>query len=377
MTAIIRCKALGASAACVNHRRPRRAGFTLVELLVVIAIIGVLVALLLPAVQAAREAARRSQCLNNLKQIGLAAQNHHGALNQFPIGAAMGEGSMWSLYLAPYMEQQSLKNLVTIGKIQFDSEGKIIGDIEDGFEWAYNGPSYDSASLAGGAKYKNLLACETPVSVFQCPSAGYAGGQYDMSKDGWVVMKRQPCSYIGSASGLVSGQNGNTELNLAGNSHFKMRNLDGVLFSLSEISMKQILDGTSNTMLVGETFHDYAAVEAKGGTQEHPLGDRQDHWYFGSDDIDTNDNDARRHGFDPSEALGSTGVPMNLQNAGQNQCASANSQACQQLQVSFGSVHPGGMNAVNCDGSVSFINEGIDAAAWSALGTRDSQLTVR
>ena len=93
-----------------------------------------------------------------------------------------------------------------------------------------------------------------------------------------------------------------------------------------------------------------------------------------SDDVDTDDSIP---GFDPSEGLGSTGVPMNLQLAGQNQCASPNSQACQQLQVSFGSVHPGGMNAANCDGSVSFVNDGIDAAAWSALGTRDSQLQVR
>src|SRR5689334_14814501 len=80
----------------------RRGAFTLVELLVVIAIIGVLVALLLPAVQAAREAARRSQCVNNLKQIGLAAQNYHAAKNKFPWGVVMQEGSMWSLYLAPY-----------------------------------------------------------------------------------------------------------------------------------------------------------------------------------------------------------------------------------------------------------------------------------
>ena len=376
MTRITPSGAFGYPRAALQLTRIRRRGFTLVELLVVIAIIGVLVALLLPAVQAAREAARRNQCLNNLKQIGLAAQNHHGAMNRFPIGAAMGEGSMWSLFLTPYMEQQSLKNLVTIGKITSDSDGKAIS-IEDGFQWAYSGSSYDSTSLAGDPGYKNLLACETPVPVFQCPSAGYAGGQYDMSKDGWVVMKRQPCSYIGNASGLVSGQNGNTELNAAGNSHTKMRKLDGVLFSLSSISIKHILDGTSNTMLVGEAFHDYEAVQNTGSSPEHPLGSRQDHWYFGSDDIDTNGNDPGNHGFDPSEALGSTGVPMNLQLAGQNQCASPNSQACQQLQVSFGSVHPGGMNAANCDGSVSFVNDGIDAAAWSALGTRDSQLQVR
>jgi prepilin-type N-terminal cleavage/methylation domain-containing protein len=90
----------------------RRLGFTLVELLVVIAIIGILVALLLPAIQAAREAARRSQCGNNLKQIGIALQNYHDTYKRFPIGARNGIGNNWgaSFYvgLLPFMEQQSL-----------------------------------------------------------------------------------------------------------------------------------------------------------------------------------------------------------------------------------------------------------------------------
>ena len=83
-------------------------GFTLVELLVVIAIIGILVALLLPAIQAAREAARRSQCMNNLKQMGIALQNYHSSHKTFPMGVALGEGAMWSGFLLPYLEEAAL-----------------------------------------------------------------------------------------------------------------------------------------------------------------------------------------------------------------------------------------------------------------------------
>ncbi len=98
---------------------PKKRGFTLVELLVVIAIIGILVALLLPAVQAAREAARRMQCKNNLKQIGLAMHNHHDTLGHFPYGGSDGptktccnadnrDGWSWAFQLTPYMEQNAV-----------------------------------------------------------------------------------------------------------------------------------------------------------------------------------------------------------------------------------------------------------------------------
>ena len=96
----------------------RRSGFTLVELLVVIAIIGILVALLLPAVQAAREAARRMQCANNVKQIGLAFQLYHDSFKQFPwagrnfpnscCNSSIRDYWTWAYYILPYMEQQNL-----------------------------------------------------------------------------------------------------------------------------------------------------------------------------------------------------------------------------------------------------------------------------
>ena len=88
--------------------RQNRRGFTLVELLVVIAIIGILIALLLPAVQAAREAARRTECTNNMKQIGLALHNYHGPHRTFPPGGMVSNGLSYIVMLLPYMEQKAL-----------------------------------------------------------------------------------------------------------------------------------------------------------------------------------------------------------------------------------------------------------------------------
>ena len=110
---------------CRKVERSVRRGFTLVELLVVIAIIGVLVALLLPAVQAAREAARRTQCKNNLKQIGLAIHNHHDTKGYMPPGtsqdqqpfgpAASNWGASWMVYILPFVEQGPLFDKLVIG----------------------------------------------------------------------------------------------------------------------------------------------------------------------------------------------------------------------------------------------------------------------
>src|SRR5262245_1202766 len=128
-------------------------GFTLVELLVVIAIIGILVALLLPAVQAAREAARRSQCMNNLKQIGIALQNFHDSNKTLPPGVALGEGAMWSGFILAQLEESALANSVKI-------------DYVNSRPYAHDQPSY--GTLAD--PYRNVAACETLIPVFRCPS---------------------------------------------------------------------------------------------------------------------------------------------------------------------------------------------------------------
>ena len=115
----------------MKYRNPRLAGFTLVELLVVIAIIGILVALLLPAVQSVREAARRTSCLNNTRQIGIAMQGHHAAFSRFPPSFEISPGTIltgnngsWGIHgrLLPFIEQSNARELVDLN-VAWDAQG--------------------------------------------------------------------------------------------------------------------------------------------------------------------------------------------------------------------------------------------------------------
>jgi prepilin-type N-terminal cleavage/methylation domain-containing protein len=345
----------------VQPRSPKH-GFTLVELLVVIAIIGVLVALLLPAVQAAREAARRSQCANNLKQIGLALQMHHDVKGEFPSGTYAGEGSLWSYYILPYLEQANAQRLAVVS-----------GEGGANNQWAYDGPY--TPDQVQSPTYANIRLCEVPFPVFRCPSANLPEHQYNPSTHNWIVMRRSPASYIGSASGLLTGEL-NKDQNSLGRHEgtlFKMAVLDGVLFPLSKIAIKDVVDGTSNTLLVGEALHDAVAVENRSGAAEQTSGSYKDHWVVGSDDTDGWGPAAN----DPSEACGSTGVAINYQNQfpiGQG-CLTAGITGvqCQGIQLAFSSAHPTGTHGLRCDGSVEMVTEAIDPTTWSDLGTRDSQ----
>lgn len=343
-----------------SHRplTPRRLrGFTLVELLVVIAIIGILVALLLPAVQAAREAARRSSCQNNLKQIGLALQMHHDTYKMFPVGAFNREGSMWSFYIMPFIEEGVTQDIMAIGDWGHPNN----------FQWASPSQFYDINTMAG-TDYRNIIAVSTYFPVFRCPSMPGPLHQHDTSHYPWYVMQRAPCSYLGSASGLLINQNIRGAVD-----GLPLGDADGVMYGRlpgqDGIKISQITDGTSNTLLVGEAVHDHQRVEEQVLRPENRLGSRKDHWYFGSDDIDTDD------GYDLSEALGSTAVPINYQNnfLDTDPCSTPSHPDCQRVQLAFGSEHKGGVQGVLCDGSVNFWNEDIDLVVWSDLGTRASQ----
>ncbi|MCA9215398.1 MAG: DUF1559 domain-containing protein [Planctomycetales bacterium] len=333
----------------------RRDGFTLVELLVVIAIIAVLILLLLPAVNAAREAARRAQCQNNIKNITLAVVNYESALRKLPIGINCGEGSMWSMHILPYMEEENLRNIMTVGE---NKRGN--------FQWAHPGPYRRPLKKY----YENIQAVETTISLFRCPTAPMPSNQYDVSSDSWHVMARAPSSYLACASGLVTNQNVPRCL-----TNTRSTKMDGVMYGHSKddparpIELKKIEDGTSKTIMIGEALHDSITVARRGRRPESAHGDRKDHWYIGSDDIDIY-NDA-------SEALGSTGVLPNLQLQFECTIKTSRRAECQALQLSFSSAHPGIIMAGMCDGSVRAVEESIDATVWSGMGTRSGQTSLK
>ncbi|MBM4088759.1 MAG: DUF1559 domain-containing protein [Planctomycetes bacterium] len=194
------------------------AGFTLIELLVVIAIIGILVALLMPAVQAAREAAHRMQCKNNLKQLGLAAQCYHDALTSFPPGfmaidhqGRVAGGWAWGVYLMPYIEQNPLQDRLSV-------------------------TMYTLSQVVDNPALLPLL--QTRLAVFTCPSSPMGPLR----------------EFLGPGSQMVSTANYTCCRGFymfSGATNLTKRN-NGVFYAQSATRLRDVIDGTSNTFAIGE-----------------------------------------------------------------------------------------------------------------------------
>lgn len=305
---------------------PRRTGFTLVELLVVIAIIGILIALLLPAVQAAREAARRSQCANNMKQIGLACHNYHDSFKVFPYGWD-DRGSGWTLHILPYLE---------------------LGNIYDTIIFQESGPGNWSSGSA------NQTACETVIPVFRCPSMPL---DEHISYNG--IAERVPASYRGNA-GSESSSDDTSTITIPGTKSLENTTQDGIFYACSTTRFAGVTDGTSNTLLVGESRPDPAFVKD---------GQGMDFWYIGSPQADPCRCDGGNGGTEFSEFVGTTLAPMNafLKYPGLNG---------RLMELSFGSYHSGGAQFLMGDGNVRFISDTIDETTYLALGSRNGREVI-
>ena len=309
------------------HSRPKRQAFTLVELLVVIAIIGILIALLLPAVQAAREAARRSQCTNNAKQIVLAMHNYNDTHKMFPINYGgnqqynlNGTGHSWMTGVLPFVEQSALYD-----QVDFTLP---IGDVNN--------------------RNVNTTAAQTVITSFLCPSdnndQGLMSGLRNVTNTPWGVTNYKACA----GSNWAWGDNPtcrhswpksrwhNDGNGLDRGNGLICRNSDNQRRNYTEFA--HITDGTTNSFALGEAVPKWCTHTG---------------WYW----------------FNACTAT--CGIPLNYES---NLIQTDPAQTLETRwddwgnNYSFYSRHPGGANFGMCDGSVDFVSDTIDVTTYRMLG---------
>lgn len=330
----------------------RRPGFTLVELLVVIAIIGILVALLLPAVQAARAAARRMQCSNNVKQLVLATHNYHDIHKTFPLNYANwrsshpidGSATSWMTQTLPFIEQQPLYDQIN-------------------FAFGCRNDPRNAIANPNGALPSNEKVARTSVAAFQCPEDSH-DGTLDLNRANYRCPSR---SWWGNRNWGVNNYKGNAGANWTWGVYINRANrghgatsedpfghrgghgLDrgnGPYFRGNNwpcsTKIAAVLDGTSTTFAVGEAVPEWCT---------HTW------WYH------------------PNGVTATTAVPLN-QRAIRANCQSGNKLAdliCARSDwpnnYSFMSKHTGGAFFGMCDGSTHFIGDNIDILAYRRLGS--------
>ncbi|UUO04658.1 DUF1559 domain-containing protein [Blastopirellula sp. J2-11] len=303
-----------------SSSHPKRPGFTLVELLVVIAIIGVLIALLLPAVQQAREAARRIQCSNNLKQMGLALHNYHDTHLVFP---------PMFIYTSPYEDTRSIGG--GTGQLTMDTTRKTAwGWCAFLLPFHEQGALYELGGIGEGTyPAESAAACATVVSSFLCPSSS-ADAQVSGIEHGrnFFAEKIDDDDFLATASYVASHDN------TAGREKDEIGQEIGGFGLNSKTRFAKIGDGSSNTIAVGE--RSYGKTAAYSANRTVPT-------WIGTCSADTNNEDFM---FDIG---GSCYYPINFSGGTDNDRGKT-----------FGSQHPGGAQFVFFDGSVNFIPETID-----------------
>jgi len=340
-------------------RSPQRRGFTLVELLVVIAIIGVMVGLLLPAVQAAREAARRMQCSNNLKQIGLALHNYHDTYRVFPVARVRTTGTAvnswetnnigWHARILPQIEQ---------------------GTIYDQINWSlYNGATRAEHAVARAAE----------ISAYRCPSDPGKGGFPWVDPTGVrrsgssLVAGDAPTSYaasIGHVGVMQNAQNARGFL-----ADLTVNGLTRV--STGHLSMADILDGTSNSLAVSEMIIGHP----RSGTNSTTMGSTvvttvatqltasdaatQDNNGCGPTSIIASGTQGRGTSWFRGYEVATMGFTTVMTPNSKLWDCGANTN---DMVMAARSVHPGGVQATMVDGSVRFFSNSINFNTWKFLG---------
>ena len=328
----------------------RNRGFTLVELLVVIAIIGILIALLLPAVQAAREAARRSQCSNNLKQIGLALQNYHDSFQTFPPGGLGVRGAAWTVFVLPYMEQSAAYDRMVFGNHT---------------SWAMQGSD---------APHYNWAICnELRVNAYTCPSSPLPRTRTQTTASNTASLPGAPTSiiyqlinYVGIGGVVIDPET----LALLGSGSYGRSATNGVLHTIAgsvvPVRMADITDGTSNTIIVGEQGN----WTRESSTSSNKLDIRSCNHDGGSwlGITSATDNNAW--------SLNVTYVRYRINEPYRSATLADGNYVGYSKNNALTSAHPGGAQVVRVDGGANFLSETIDFNTLLRLAHRADGLVV-
>jgi len=312
-----------------NHR-----GFTLVELLVVIAIIGILIALLLPAIQSAREAARQLTCRNNLKQLGLALHGYHDANGKFPPSAVRHGGAHenWVIKILPFMEEQ---------------------------------PLYDQFELNLDISHPdNKTARSTPLSVMTCPSDSYNGEPFNGAGHGPTASFNNNWARGNYAANGALGHRGGAD-----SPGWRSNTRRGVMGVKCSVSIKGIRDGTSHTILLGEIRAGICPQDERGTWAMSNCASSL--WAHGGVEGDAYGPNCRMESSDDclgcSRAQAAAGGAAALAQMGMG-CFPEDLGSSQQ---GARSMHAGGVNTCFADGSVHFIGNEVQS-----IPSSDQNLSV-